>query len=83
MSITVPTPAAAYLEADARRDTNAVVALFTEDAVVVDEGETHHGAVGHPGLAEWRGGEVQVHHRAVRFDQLTDQEFLGRRDVDG
>ena len=37
-----------YFEADARRDVEAVLALFLDDAVVIDEG------------AEWRGrGEIR------------------------
>jgi ketosteroid isomerase-like protein len=36
-------------EADARRDIDAIVALFSEEAVVVDEGQTYSG------LAEIRG----------------------------
>jgi hypothetical protein len=30
-----------YFEADARRDIDAIVALFTDEAVVVDEGQTY------------------------------------------
>jgi ketosteroid isomerase-like protein len=30
-------------EADARRDIDAIVALFSDEAVVVDEGQTYHG----------------------------------------
>jgi ketosteroid isomerase-like protein len=36
-------------EVDARRDIDAIVALFSEEAVVVDEGQTYSG------LAEIRG----------------------------
>jgi ketosteroid isomerase-like protein len=32
-----------YFEADARRDTDAILALFTEEAIVVDEGKEHAG----------------------------------------
>jgi ketosteroid isomerase-like protein len=32
-----------YFEADARRDIDAIVALFSDEAVVVDEGQTYHG----------------------------------------
>ena|ERR1700754_4560937 len=32
-----------YFELDAGRDIDAIVALFTDDATVIDEGETHHG----------------------------------------
>ena len=32
-----------YLELDADRDIDSIVGLFTDDATVVDEGETHNG----------------------------------------
>ena len=32
-----------YFEADARRDIDAILALFLDDTVVVDEGATRHG----------------------------------------
>ena len=30
-----------YFEADARRDIEAIVALFSDEAVVIDEGQTY------------------------------------------
>jgi hypothetical protein len=44
VSIEVPDVINNYFEADARRDTDAIVALFTDDGVVIDEGETGVGA---------------------------------------
>jgi hypothetical protein len=32
-----------YFELDADRDIESIVALFSDDAIVVDEGETRHG----------------------------------------
>jgi hypothetical protein len=32
-----------YFEADARRDTEAIQTLFSEEAIVIDEGEAHSG----------------------------------------
>ena len=46
MSTAAITPAEVirrYFELDADRDIDAIVALFTEDATVVDEGEMRHG----------------------------------------
>src|SRR5947209_1423631 len=40
MSPTVPDGIAGYFEAGKRRDIDAIVTLFTADAVVVDEGQT-------------------------------------------
>jgi len=34
-----------YFELDADRDIDSIVGLFTEDATVVDEGETHNGTM--------------------------------------
>ena len=42
-----------YFEADARRDIDAVVALFTDDAVVVDDGQTFQGTAA---IRGWRQG---------------------------
>ena len=46
MSNTASTPAEVvrrYFALDAERDVEAIVALFDDDATVVDEGETRHG----------------------------------------
>jgi ketosteroid isomerase-like protein len=42
-----------YFELDADRDVDAIVALFGDDAVVVDEGETRHGTTE---IRAWRVG---------------------------
>jgi hypothetical protein len=47
MSTTALAPAGVirrYFELDANRDIDSIVALFTDDAIVVDEGETRQGA---------------------------------------
>ncbi|HUQ58843.1 nuclear transport factor 2 family protein [Lentzea sp.] len=52
-----------YFAADAQKDTDAVVALFAEDAVVVDEERTWRG----PGeIRAWRDGV------ASRFEYSTE-----------
>jgi ketosteroid isomerase-like protein len=45
----------AYFEADARRDVDAVVSLFTDDAIVVDERQTWRGT---EEIRAWREGPV-------------------------
>jgi ketosteroid isomerase-like protein len=40
-----------YIQAAARDDYNAVVASFTDDATVIDDGETHRG---HAEIRAWR-----------------------------
>jgi hypothetical protein len=42
-----------YFDADSRRDIDAIVALFTADAVVVDEGETRRGTTE---IRNWQEG---------------------------
>jgi ketosteroid isomerase-like protein len=68
----VPDVIAAYFEADARRDNEAIVALFTDDGVVVDEGETRHG-VGE--IREWRMGPAsQYQYTTEVFDTERTSE---------
>jgi uncharacterized protein (TIGR02246 family) len=55
VSIEVPDVINSYLEADARRDTDAIVALFTDDGVVIDEGETWRGSTE---IRAWREGRL-------------------------
>jgi ketosteroid isomerase-like protein len=52
-----------YFEADARRDTDAIVALFTDDGVVVDEGEAWRGT---SGIRAWRD------ETAARYEYTTE-----------
>lgn len=65
-----------YFEADARRDTDSVVGLFTEDAVVVDESRTWRG-VGE--IRAWRKGPVsQYEYTTEVFDTVStgQDEYL-------
>src|SRR5258708_19605645 len=50
MSIDLPKPIAAYFAAD-KRDADALVLCFTEDAVVKDEGQTYTGL---PAIKQWK-----------------------------
>ena len=52
-----------YFEADARRDIDAIVALFTDEAVVVDEGQTYHGSAE---IRSWQEGA------ASRYQYTTE-----------
>jgi ketosteroid isomerase-like protein len=51
MAISLPAIISEYLGASDRGDLDAVVACFTDDAVVVDEGEEVRG---HAGIRQWR-----------------------------
>ena len=63
MSIAVPDVITRYFEADARRDIDGIVALFTDDAVVVDEGKTWRGP---EQIRAWRKGP------AARYQYTTE-----------
>src|SRR5260370_38506344 len=58
MSPQVPAVITGYFEADKRRDIDAVVALFTADAVVVDEGQTWRGVAA---IRGWREGPASLY----------------------
>ena len=47
-----------YFEHDADRDIAAIVALFAEDAIVVDEGQTRHGTVE---IEAWQTGPASAY----------------------
>ena len=53
MSTPVPDVVTRYFEADDRRDVDAIVALFTDNAVVLDEGQTYCGTTE---IRSWREG---------------------------
>jgi ketosteroid isomerase-like protein len=62
-----------YFEADARRDIDAIVALFTDEAVVVDEGQTYHGSAQIRGWQE--GAASRYRYTTEVFDiQRTGEE---------
>ena len=52
-----------YFELDAERDVDGVTALFTDEATVVDERETHRGSERDPRVARGAGVALRVHHR--------------------
>ena len=58
MSPTVPDVINGYFEADQRRDIDAIVALFTADGVVVDEGQTWRGVAA---IRGWREGPASLY----------------------
>jgi ketosteroid isomerase-like protein len=62
-----------YFEADVRRDIDAIVALFTDEAVVVDEGQTYHGSAQIRGWQE--GAASRYRYTTEVFDtQRTGEE---------
>jgi ketosteroid isomerase-like protein len=72
----VPDVITRYFEADARRDIDAVVALFSDDAVVVDEGETWRGI---SEIRAWRQGPASRYQYTTEvFDteRTGEDEYL-------
>jgi hypothetical protein len=59
-----------YFELDAGRDIDAIVALFSDDASVVDEGETHRGAAG---IRAWQIGPASKYTYTT---QVLDTDVL-------
>jgi hypothetical protein len=59
----VPDVVGRYFVLDADREIESIVALFTEDATVVDEGETRHGTTA---IRAWQTGP------ASRYTYTTD-----------
>lgn len=51
MAIALPPPIASYFTADAADDNDTLVALFTNDATVIDERKTH---TGHAAIRAWK-----------------------------
>jgi ketosteroid isomerase-like protein len=65
-----------YLQTDARRDVDAVVALFTDDAVVVDEGETRRRAAR---VHAWREGPASRYQYTAEVfdtDRTGEDEYV-------
>jgi uncharacterized protein (TIGR02246 family) len=71
MSSAMPDVIARYFEADARRDIDAVVTLFTDDAVVVDESETRRGL---SEIRAWQEGPASQYQYTT---EVLDTESVG------
>ena len=72
-----------YFALDARRDHGAILALFADDAVVVDEGET---MTGRDAIRSWREGAVSKYSyttEIVGSEQLAPDRVLVRGRITG
>ena len=58
MPTAMPAVIKRYFDLDADRDVDTIIALFTEDAVVVDEGETRHGTTE---IRAWQTGAASAY----------------------
>lgn len=70
MSITLPGPVAAYFAAD-QNDGDAVAQCFTEDAVVIDEHQTH---ACRDGIRRWKAAA------SAKFSYTTDPFAVSEKD---
>ena len=65
-----------YFEADARRDIDAIVALFTSGAVVVDEGQTYHGTAEIRSWQEGAASKYQYSTEVSGTQPLGEESYL-------
>ena len=71
MTAGVPGVVSRYFELDADRDIDSIVGLFTEDATVVDEGETHNGRIE---IHAWQTGPASRYTYATEvLEQRADR----------
>jgi len=83
MSSPAPNVISRYFEADARRDIDAMVTLFTEDAVLVDEGKTWSG-IGE--IRAWREGPASRYQYTTELfdtDRTGEDEYLVTGRIEG
>jgi ketosteroid isomerase-like protein len=71
MSVSTPDVVRRYFEADGDRDINAIVALFSDDATVIDEGQERRG-VGE--IRDWQTGPASQYEYTVT---VTSEKLLG------
>lgn len=92
MDAALPSVISRYFELDAARDVGAIVALFADDATVVDEGESRHGRgeieawrTGTASRYEYKtelfGGEALGHDRFVLSGRITGNFPGGTADL--
>ena len=71
MSAALSHVVARYFELDAVRDTDSIVALFADNATVIDEGETRHGTTE---IRGWQTGPASKYTYTI---DVTDAESIG------
>jgi hypothetical protein len=72
----VPDVIRRYFMLDAERAVDSIVALFTDDATVVDEGETRHGTIE---IRAWQTGPASQYTyttEVLATDALTPDRFV-------
>lgn len=85
--VTPPEPSAdvvsRYFEADAQGDTDAMLALFDADAVVIDERRTWRG---NAEIRDWRLGPASKYEYATTItgiDRVEDDHYRASGRIDG
>lgn len=68
MTVTLPAPLADYFVANNRHDIDAMLAPFTPDAIVKDEGETHRGA---EAIRQWMQSTTDKYHAKVEVKEAS------------
>jgi hypothetical protein len=72
----VPDVIRRYFLLDAEREIDSIVALFTDDATVIDEGETRHGTIA---IRAWQTGPASQYTYTtdvLATDSLTAERFV-------
>lgn len=68
MSIPLPQPIAAYMQAANTHDTAALLGTLTPDAVVTDEGRTYRG---HQAIQAWSDRTIQAYQASFDVMEVT------------
>lgn len=72
-----------YFDADARRDVEAILALFSDDAVVIDEGQTWRGRAV---IRDWRLGPASKYEyttELTRVEEVGDNRYRAEGRISG
>ncbi len=76
MSTLVADVITSYFESDARRDIDAIVALFTSDTVVVDEGQTWRGTAEIQDWQEGTASKYQYTSEVLGAERTGEDSYL-------
>jgi hypothetical protein len=83
VSTTTPELITRYFATDAARDTDALVALFADDAVVIDEGKTWRGATE---IRAWRDGPASAYQyttEVLGVEAAGGRDYIARAHLEG
>lgn len=72
----LPAPVTAFVQAMNTHDSEALIACFTPDAVVHDEGEEHHGAEAIQGWADAANAKYQTTLQPIALTERGGETVL-------